>query len=401
MLFRLLGYRRRWLLLSLFRRKPVSTRSPIVIGGCHRSGTTLLRVLLGRHPEIASSAESTVFEKRISAPAEIGPLCGFDPSTVERWQRESRSQVEFIEKFEAAVLAASDKTIWAEKTPGNVLRFGFIRRHFPNAWLVQIVRDGRDVVCSFRQHRWPKPCGIPGSIDELTRSAEYWAHWVAAGRRFKGDPRYCEIRYEDLIRDPDRVLRELLQFIGLEWNNQLLTYQTSNDDSGQGRPWAAIDSAATGRWRRELESVERRVLCERIGDLLIDFGYERDLAWGGEIMPLHASWTASRPRIFRRWRRLERIWIEVVAVVRSINDPRMPWWARMSSLLFAAAYVANPIDLIPDEVPIFGRLDDLAFLPCAMAIAALLASPLLHEKRRAAKRHLANRERRATLAGWV
>src|SRR4051794_8815311 len=177
-----LGYRRRWQLLSLFLPRAVSQSAPILIGGCHRSGTTLLRVLLGRHPEIASGPESTVFLKRISSATEIGGLFGMDPVRIEQWQRESRTQVEFIERFQAAVLAAAGKSIWAEKTPGNVVRFDFVRRHFPNARFVHIIRDGRDVVCSFREQRWPKPCGRRSSLEELRRSAEYWAHHVAAGR---------------------------------------------------------------------------------------------------------------------------------------------------------------------------------------------------------------------------
>jgi hypothetical protein len=55
-LFRLLGYRGRWRLLSLLPHRRVSQTSPIVIGGCERSGTTLLRVLLGRHPKIGAGA---------------------------------------------------------------------------------------------------------------------------------------------------------------------------------------------------------------------------------------------------------------------------------------------------------------------------------------------------------
>jgi protein-tyrosine sulfotransferase len=223
----LLGYRRRWQLWSLLSiAVPRVDSAPIVIGGCHRSGTTLLRVLLGRHPQIAAGPESTVFLERISSPRDIAALFGFEPQMIADWQKQSRSQIAFIEKFQSAVLAATGKAVWADKTPGNVTRFAFVRRHFPNARLVHIVRDGRDVVCSFRRQRWPKPCGEQSSLAEMRRCGEYWASYVAAGRRFAADPRYFELRYEDLVRDPEAVLRELLRFLNLPWSDELLVCES-------------------------------------------------------------------------------------------------------------------------------------------------------------------------------
>ena len=154
-LFALLGYRMWWYLRAPFSHRQSDGQSIIVIGGAARSGTTLLRSMLGRHPMIAAGAETTVFLRRISAPAEIGQRLGWDAAEIARWQRNSRSQAEFIERIQRAVQERSGKTCWAEKTPANVQRFGYVRRHFPRARLVHIVRDGRDAVCSLRRTRSP------------------------------------------------------------------------------------------------------------------------------------------------------------------------------------------------------------------------------------------------------
>jgi uncharacterized membrane protein YkvA (DUF1232 family) len=386
----LLGYRRRWQLLSLFFPRQVSSSAPIVIGGCHRSGTTLLRVLLGRHPKIVDGPESTVFLSRISSPTEIGELFEMDPGVIAGWQRQSRTQVEFIERFQAAVLAAAGKPIWAEKTPGNVLRFGFVRRHFPNARLIHIVRDGRDVVCSMRRLRWPKPCGRPGSAEELRRCAEYWARYVTAGRRFAADPRYFELHYEDLVRDPEPVLRALIEFVGLEWSDEVLAGKNRAPGHPQVREWAAVDTAALGTWREELQPAEKQIVCEAIGELLIELGYESDLSWGGAA-PRPVTGQAS-PHFARRWTRAERIWIELIALWRTVRDPRHPWWPRLTGAALAALYLASPIATLMHRDPIVGVLADILVLTIAGALAAMLTPSLLRAKRRAIKRARAARE---------
>ena len=387
----LIGYRRRWQLLSLLLPRRVSATAPIVIGGCHRSGTTLLRTLLGRHPKIAGGAESTVFLNRVSSPREIGDLYGMDPAVIAAWQRQSRSQIEFIERFQAAVLAAAGKAVWAEKTPGNVLRFGFVRRHFPNAWLVHIIRDGRDVVCSMRRQRWPKPCGKPGSVEELRRCAEYWAQYVTAGRKFAADPRYVELRYEDLVRDPEPVLRRLLDAIGFEWNAALLPDRNHRAEEREGRESAAVDTAALGNWREELLPAEQQIVCEAIGDLLIECGYEPDRAWAGVAMPRQATGQAA-PYSAKRWTRAERVWIELIALWRTLRDPRHPWWPRLAGAAVAALYLASPLDPVLHASPILAVVADIIVLALAGALAAMLTPALLRRKRRAIKRARAARE---------
>jgi protein-tyrosine sulfotransferase len=290
-LFTLLGYRLWWCLRSQFARSRSDCRSIIVIGGAARSGTTLLRTILGRHSLIASGPETTVFLRRISSPDIIAERLGWDPVMVEQWQRESRSQVDFIEKVQRAVLNQSGKVIWAEKTPRNVGRFGFVRRRLPHAKLVHIIRDGRDVVCSLRRTPFARLDHAPwDSPDAARRCAVQWRTSVKAGLRFRGDPAYYELRYEDLVGDPEPTLRALLDFLGVPWDHRLLESTSPDSDDLNAAAAGAIFGSSIGRWRRDLSQSDQTALHLLIGPLLVELGYEGGLDWNGNRLTTPNSW---------------------------------------------------------------------------------------------------------------
>jgi hypothetical protein len=270
LVFDLLGYRKRWRLLERFRAVYVSKTAPVLIGGCGSSGTTLVRRMLNRHPQVSCGPESTVFLERITRPAELGTRTGFQPGEIEAWQRASRSQAEFIDLFQAACLARTGKRIWADKTPENIRRLDFLWRHFPAARFIHIIRDGRDVACSLRQQSWMK-LGERGSLATLARCGDYWVDRVAIRRSAKSDPRYIELRYEELVREPEKALRPTLEFLGLDWSEQML----SPDAEAGGDPTAGpAFTSSIGRWRKELSAAEIDVLRPVVGDMLRELGYD-------------------------------------------------------------------------------------------------------------------------------
>ena len=163
---------------------------------------------------------------RITAPRHLGPRLRLSPRLIERWQIESRSQIEFIERFREAVIADPQRPIWVEKTPANVFHFGFIAHAFPNARLVHVIRDGRDAVCSLRQQPWAK---IPRTImrdspEAARRCGLIWAVSVRAciSQQHRSYPQYWELRYEDLVTEPEQALRALMAFLELPWSERLL-----------------------------------------------------------------------------------------------------------------------------------------------------------------------------------
>jgi hypothetical protein len=279
--FNALGYRSWWSLRSFMARRSSEKAAMVVLGGSPRSGTTLLRTLLGRHSQIVSGPETTVFLKRISSPSDLAERLGWNAMDVEAWQRESHSQAEFIESFGAAMRARSQKPVWLEKTPRNVGRFGFIKRHFRHAKLVHIVRDGRDVVCSLRRTPFARlDHARPDSVRAAVRCAIQWRSAVEAGIQMRGYENYYELKYEDLVSAPEQTLRPLLAFLGLPWEDEILeATSTNSNDADEINANSSVFDSSYGRWQRELSAAERPALGALIGPTLVKFGYAAGLDW--------------------------------------------------------------------------------------------------------------------------
>ncbi|HTZ77120.1 MAG TPA: sulfotransferase [Stellaceae bacterium] len=369
-LYLLLGKRRRWRLLEKVQPRFVSEAPIVVIGGCGSSGTTLLRRILDRHPDIECGPESTVLLDRLMPVEELAARFGFDAGELDSWQCRARSQAEFVAWFLDARLARSGKRIWADKTPENISRFDFVRRHFPNARFVHVIRDGRDVAASLRRQSWMKLRERSGA-EALARCGAYWAERIIAGRRSRSDPRYIEIRYEDLISRPEATLRRLLSFLRLEWSDRLLRAEAG------GEPAAGpIFPSSIGRWRHELSPPEVASL-KPWGPLLSELGYEVDRSW---IEP--AASRRGRARFPKRWSRWERLRIEAEAFWRLAWDPRVPWRARLIGPILCGAYYLLPIDPIPDRIPVFGHFDDAIVVSLALLLFFRLAPERLLRQHR-------------------
>jgi len=370
-----------------------SAIDPIVIGGCGSSGTTLLRQMLDRHPQVFCGPESDLFLNRTASTEDLAGRFGFGVEEVRRWREESRTKVEFIERFQAACLARSGKSVWAEKTPENIREFANIARRFPRARLVHVIRDGRDVACSLLDADWMRLEKITGGADRnspeaLESAIRYWAERVAFGRRLAGSPNYHEVRYEDLLADPETSMRNLLAFAGLAWDARVLQAD-AGAATRDGRP---IYHASVGRWRDELSGAEADIVDREAGGLLAQLGYAPD-----------SSWTAAQPRTTLSSRarpqrpaapglkgRLKALRRDGVALGLMLKDRAGPAGPRLLAAL-VALYVLAPIDLIPDRRP-FGYLDDATLAMLALPLMIRLApAAVMRRHRIAAARFLSRR----------
>lgn len=250
---------------------------PIFIIGCARSGTTLLRMMLDSHPRISCGEETkflTDLLPILTAHWRLLAPYGFDRAW---WLGRIR---DFYGGFQAEYLARRDKQRWAEKTPGYTLHLDFVDELFPNAQYVHILRDGHDVVASFRD-RW-------GYRAALRAANSVWAHYVRTGRAFgAGRPagRYHEIRYESLVTDPEASMRALLDFLGEPWDPQVLRYDEVPHDTTEryerftrGRREAGGESSAiyrsrVGARRGRLDPALHGLLHRSAGPLLDELGY--------------------------------------------------------------------------------------------------------------------------------
>jgi len=204
-------------------------------------------------------------------------------AAVEPWSADAA-----VDAYFAAYAARHGKTRWGEKTPTHALMMPQIARLFPDARFVHIIRDGRDVVVSLR--------GLsidPGSVEA---TAAMWRdHILRARAQAPSLQHYREVRYDALVSDPERVLRELCAYLELSFEAGMLRAheRTAERDAEltalrerAGRPltpdeldkWAGFtrrppDPTRAGRWREALTPDEARRFEEVAGDLLETLGY--------------------------------------------------------------------------------------------------------------------------------
>lgn len=250
-----------WRLRGVLGRRVVSERAPLVLGGSPGSGLTLVARALDAHPEIACALESTVFLERLADPETIAGRVGLAPAQVRAMLRASGSQTGFVERLMRTRLAAGDEAVWADMTPRNVRRLTFLFRHFPWARFVHVVRDGRDVACALRAR------GESGSGDRraLERAADAWRDAVGGAIRWRRDPRYLAVTYEDLAADPVACLRHLLDRLDIDWHDDVATVLGEAD--------ARFRSDPAGRWHEELSPGDLLAIEQRIAAGLSAFGY--------------------------------------------------------------------------------------------------------------------------------
>jgi hypothetical protein len=269
------------------------------VTGFQRSGTTLLRMMLDSHPEVAIPLDTTGLwvrtERRLDAFAPLEDETNrrrlveslLIEERIRLWQvplsvddviaASSRPGYPgVIEGFHLAYARSKGKTRWGDKDPGNMVRLPSVLGWFPDARIVHIVRDGRDACLSLLKQSF--------GGDDLLRCAEQWREqvwWVRQIGGILGAERYHELRYEDLIEGPEAVLRALARFLDLDWSPAMLEYHRRVEESVPDEKrhiWPLLDrppqASARYRWKREMSEGERICFEKRAGRVLKDCGYE-------------------------------------------------------------------------------------------------------------------------------
>jgi LPS sulfotransferase NodH len=252
----------------------------VVLGGAPRSGTTLLRNLLDRHPGIRVGAETKLLVPAAFNLVWLAEAYRVPRADLEDMRRRSASQAAFVDAFAEHVTNMAGKARWAEKTPQNVRHLDWILARFPRASVVHIIRDGRDVVCSMREHpdwRWRDGAWQKVIVDRpLAWHAQRWLADTAAGMAWREDSRYVEVRYEDLVADPTAVMRTVSDAIGEPAGDDWLASvgeRTASDDAGPDYD-GPVSDASVGRWRAGLRGDELREVMRLCEGRLVELGYE-------------------------------------------------------------------------------------------------------------------------------
>lgn len=209
-----------------------------VIVGVPRSGTTLLRMMLDSHSELAIPPETGfLLSDRIADSSldlqEIAREMTEFPSDAPAWgdfgigSDEFLNQVktlpsgsgsgDVLRQFYRLYAAKHGKPRAGDKTPGYVNAMATVARVMPEARFIHIIRDGRDVALS-----WHKTWFAPSKdVPTLVRK---WAETILAARESAASLHYREVFYADLLRDPAAVLRDICEFVDLRYEPSMLRY---------------------------------------------------------------------------------------------------------------------------------------------------------------------------------
>ena len=309
-------------------------KPPVFIVGCPRSGTSYLYHLL------LSAGGFAEFRTQMNVFDVLEPIYGDlgVPKNKVRMMKEWLQSKAFdvsglqAEEIKARVLSgcrgASDflrivmeevarkqgVDRWIDSTPTNIPHLLRIKKDFPSARIIHIIRDGRDVALSLDKRGWSRP--LPWDRDKgLLAAGLYWEWIVRKGRKFGPmlQPDYLEVRYEDLVIHPAETLEKLgvflahdldykrIQQVSIGSVKNPLTSFKEDLERGKFKP--------VGRWEDKLSPAQVALLESLVGDYLEQLGYA-----------LSGSARAKRSLAAKRMRRVYRAYYEFKQWAK-INTP--------------------------------------------------------------------------------
>jgi Sulfotransferase family len=266
--------------------------------GCGRSGTTLVSAILNSHPDVdvplATGLYST-YGEFVNVPGvtnnidkrrweklvkllitDVGVKAWRYPPTFSYvtqgvTQRNFGTAVRKMFEYHAD---RSGKTNWVSKSIHSVLYLERVYKDFPEAKYINCIRDGRDVVLSLLNNNFG-PTDIVGA-------ASYWKSHVEAwqnARNFIPGDQLFTVRFDALIRNPEQTIRAILEFMGIPFHSDCMTYYMNqrtrevaihSEHANIGRP---PDGSMIGKYRKAFSQDELILIEAIIRNELTDWNY--------------------------------------------------------------------------------------------------------------------------------
>lgn len=283
----------------------------VFVVGNSRSGTTMLARMLGLHPDVHTFQELHFFEElwtpgdesRALTRDEALRLAGrllhnardwyHKPYDAEKYRTAATAIVKGMvlplrahQVFEAVVeqeAVAAGAAVGCEQTPRNVFYIDEIKRLFPEAQIVALVRDPLDVLLSQRNW-WKRRSRGSGSIPLKTTVRQWvdyhpittsllWRGGVRAADAHAGEPSVHSLRFEDLVRDPRQTLAPVLDALGLLFDDRMLEVPRQSSSNAANRGGTGVDPSVSGRGVESLSAAEIWVSQKLTGTLARAHGY--------------------------------------------------------------------------------------------------------------------------------
>jgi len=291
--------------------------SPIFIVGAPRSGTTLFQYMLRSHPNISlPTGESHFFIPLLRNADSFGNLdevknikkvleamytqsadfldtdihgISFDIDRLaNEFKQEGRNSIAAIISglFEKNA-KGEGKQRWGDKTPYYVLHMKTILTMFPNAQFIHLIRDGRDCALSMfdREHDF--------GVYNTFFAAKYWEIYIELGRQMGkelGNKIYHEIRYEDLIDNPKKIMQGVCEFLNEPYSDDLVNFKKSGEAGKTPLLQQPIQNSNKEKWRSKMTAKQIALFEGAVGKTLKECGYPLTSQAKPIPLPVKAWW---------------------------------------------------------------------------------------------------------------
>jgi hypothetical protein len=276
---------------------------PFFIVGCSRSGTTLLQVLIDAHPQLAVPPESHIYDRfgpflnlygELTVSRNRGRFIAalLNDSFIRQWQLDvtvadverrlrRADRVGVIDALFSLYADQEGAVRWGDKTPEHIRHLREIRADFPQAKLVHLIRDGRDVAEAMRRMVFG-PVTAVGLAHEWRREVGYWNEFC----REQGNANTLLVRYEDLVTSPQESVANVLRFIGVPELDTVSGYAStslSHNLATNQKAWHSslrqgISKGKVGIYRSKFAPREIELFESIAGEALEEYNYPRDYA---------------------------------------------------------------------------------------------------------------------------
>ena len=238
-----------------------------------KSGTTLLRSLLSNHSHLFGGLETHWFEQSFidfyrdpSSPVieKLLAFYGMSRADYNAILSIEEKPLNVFTLFMDCNTRRAGKRRWVEKTSGNLNHTKLIRKTWPDARLIHIIRDLRDVYASWKRNKkydldtFVRHVNqVEAGLGSLLGTANEW---------------YLELRYESLVADPVRVMGKIIQFVGEEWEDAVAINSKGREEfhtvlNITGKASGTLDSlsksifsSSVGSWKKTLTTEEEEKL---------------------------------------------------------------------------------------------------------------------------------------------
>lgn len=283
----------------------------IFVVGSSRSGTTMMGRILGRHKDIFTFHELHFFEQ-LWSPSISGGKLSFDEavtliarliavqrdgyltvSNINPFLKEAEgivadfdgSSADMFSKFLHYECSLKGKKIPCDQTPRNVFYIDEILQLYPDAKIISMIRDPRDVLLS-QKNKWKRKFlgakNIP--LKEALRSrinyhpftiSKLWGAAARESLRHNKNDNVLQVRFEMLLEQPEQVIRKICQFLDIEFDNDMLMVPQIGSSLGVDKPKIhGIDKGRSDSWRSGGLNATEVYICEKAtGRLMREFNY--------------------------------------------------------------------------------------------------------------------------------